>query len=118
MPRFYAVSDVFVFPTLGDPYGLVVDEAMACSLPVISTSSAGEIWGRVENGVNGYIVPPEDSLALGVAMERLANDKILRRKMGAISAQKIAGHTPERWAVDFEKAVERIMRPSSARMRL
>ncbi len=58
LPRYYALADVFVFPTLGDPYGLVVDEAMACGLPVISTSAAGEIHDRVEDGVNGYIVPP------------------------------------------------------------
>ena len=35
LPHYYALADVFVFPTLGDPYGLVVDEAMACGLPVI-----------------------------------------------------------------------------------
>ncbi len=44
--------DVFVFPTLGDPYGLVVDEAMASSLPVISTSAAGEIADRIVDGEN------------------------------------------------------------------
>ena len=58
LPRLYAAADVFVFPTLGDPYGLVVDEAMACSLPIISTSAAGEIRDRVESGVNGFVVPP------------------------------------------------------------
>ena len=109
LPRYYALADVFVFPTLGDPYGLVVDEAMACGLPVISTSAAGEIRDRVEEGVNGYIVPPEDSAALAGAMRTLAQDAALRERMGAVSAQKIQGHTPEQWAEDFERIVRRLL---------
>jgi glycosyltransferase involved in cell wall biosynthesis len=93
LPRYYTMADAFVFPTLGDPYGLVVDEAMACSLPVISTSAAGEIGDRVEDGVNGYIVPPENSAALLDRMERLAHDNELRSRMGEASARKIAGRT-------------------------
>jgi glycosyltransferase involved in cell wall biosynthesis len=109
MPRYYAMADVFVFPTLGDPYGLVVDEAMACSLPVISTSAAGEIRDRVEEDVNGYIVPPGDSALLADRMLQLARDPNLRERMGKISAKKIAGRTPERWAEDFEQIVDSIV---------
>jgi glycosyltransferase involved in cell wall biosynthesis len=109
LPRYYTMADAFVFPSLGDPYGLVVDEAMACSLPVISTSAAGEIGDRIEDGVNGYIVPPENSAALLDRMEVLAHDQGLRARMGEASARRIAGHTPERWADDFEQAAERIL---------
>ncbi len=110
LPRYYALADVFVFPTLGDPYGLVVDEAMACSLPVISTSAAGEIRDRIEEGRNGYIVPPEDSAALAASMLRLAQAPALRIRMGEVSAEKIKGHTPEKWAKDFERIVEQLLR--------
>jgi glycosyltransferase involved in cell wall biosynthesis len=109
LPRYYALADIFVFPTLGDPYGLVVDEAMACSLPIISTSAAGEIRDRVEEGINGYIVPPEDSGALADRMLHLVNNPELRERMGKVSADKIAGHTPERWAEDFELIIGHIM---------
>jgi glycosyltransferase involved in cell wall biosynthesis len=109
LPKFYAVSNVFVFPTLGDPYGLVVDEAMACSLPIISTSSAGEIRARIEEGVNGYIVPPEDAEALAERMLELAQNAELRREMGARSFEKIKNHTPEKWAEDFERIVYEIV---------
>jgi len=112
MPRYYAIADVFVFPTLGDTYGLVVDEAMACSLPVISTSAVGEIHDRIEDGVNGYIVPPEDSAVLADRMLRLVRDPELRERMGKVSAEKIAGRTPERWAEDFEKIVNAILNGS------
>lgn len=106
LPSFYAAADVFVFPTLGDPYGLVVDEAMACALPVISTSAAGEIRDRIEEGVNGYIVPPEDSATLVERMLQLVRNSDLRARMGEISAEKIQGHTPEKWAENFEHIVQ------------
>jgi glycosyltransferase involved in cell wall biosynthesis len=111
LPRMYGAADVFVFPTLGDPYGLVVDEAMACMLPVISTSAAGEINDRIEDGLNGYIVPPRNSHALAVAMIKLLKSPKLRRCMGSVSAKKIAGHTPEKWAEDFERIMFSMMKP-------
>ena len=110
LPQYYNLADVFVFPTLGDPYGLVVDEAMACSLPVISTSAAGEIRDRVEDGVNGYIVPPEDSTAMAERMQELAEDGELRTRMGRVSAQKVEGRTPEQWAKDFEEIVYSLLK--------
>jgi len=114
LPRYYALADVFVFPTLGDPYGLVVDEAMACGLPVISTSSAGEIRARIEEGHNGYIVPPEDVSALVESMLQLARYSDLRECMGAASADKVQGHTPEKWAEDFERIVSYLMTSGKA----
>jgi glycosyltransferase involved in cell wall biosynthesis len=113
IPRYFAASDVFVFPTLGDPYGLVVDEAMACSLPVISTTAAGEIEERIEDGVNGYLVPPEDSASLATPMLALAKNRELRLLMGKVSAEKIRHHTPERWAEDFDRIVRTMLRGTS-----
>jgi glycosyltransferase involved in cell wall biosynthesis len=109
LPRLYAASDVFVFPTLGDPYGLVVDEAMASGLPVISTTAAGEIRERVIDGVNGYLIPPDDPEALTRAMRVLAMDSDLRARMGAYSAQMIAPFKPQQWAEAFEGAVQAIL---------
>ncbi len=109
LPRYYALADVFVFPTLGDPYGLVVDEAMACGLPVITTAAAGEINDRIEEGVNGCVVAPEDTAALAGAMHMLAGNPALRDRMGAVAAQKIQCHTPDQWANDFECAVQQLL---------
>lgn len=109
LPSCYAMADVFVFPTLGDPYGLVVDEAMACSLPVISTSAAGEIRDRIDDGVNGYIVPPEDSVALAERMMEIIRDPDLCRQMGERSYEKIKDHTPEWWAEAFEAIILKLI---------
>lgn len=109
LARLYALADAFVFPTIGDPYGIVVEEAMACSLPVISTSAAGEISSRIEEGVNGYIVPPQDSAALAARMLQLAQNPDLRARMGKVSLTKVLGHTPEQWAQDFERIVDAML---------
>jgi glycosyltransferase involved in cell wall biosynthesis len=109
IPALYAASDVFVFPTLGDPFGQVVEEAMSCSLPVISTERAGEIRDRLTDGVEGFIVPPGNSAALLDRMERLVLDSDLRRRMGEASVRRVARNTPEHWAQQFEDAVSSVL---------
>lgn len=109
LPQLYAAADVFVFPTLGDPFGLVVPEAMACGLPVIATNASGEIHGRVEDGINGFIVRPADTQDLVERMTLLARDPGLRTRMGEASVEKVVGQTPDVWAESFERAVDRIL---------
>lgn len=115
LPELLAAADVFVFPTLGDPYGLVVDEALACGLPVVSTSAAGEISARVEDGRNGFVVPPASSAALAQRMGLLAEREDVRERM-AMAARLSPRRTTEDWAVAFEEAIDRICgRPSTPR---
>jgi glycosyltransferase involved in cell wall biosynthesis len=102
LPQYYALADVFVFPTLGDPYGLVVDEAMACGLPVVSTSAAGEIYDRVKDGENGFVVPPGDGAELAGAMRKFVDEPSLCKRMGLASARSMTPKTPRRWAETFE----------------
>jgi glycosyltransferase involved in cell wall biosynthesis len=104
----YTAADVFVFPTLGDPYGLVVDEAMACHLPIIASAAGAELRSRVREGVNGFIVPAADSPALADRMQRFITDPGLSIRMGERSRQLIASNNLEGWAADFELAMERI----------
>ncbi len=110
LPLYYAMADVFVFPSLGEPYGMVIDEAMACSLPIITTSAIGEIHNRVQQGENGYIVPPKDSVTLAKRMAQLAHDNQLRIQMGGLSPGKIADKTPDNWARIFSDLVDKILR--------
>jgi glycosyltransferase involved in cell wall biosynthesis len=109
LPALYAASDIFVFPTLGDPFGQVVEEAMSCSLPVISTERAGQIRDRVADGVEGFVVPPENSAALLDRMERLVLDSDLRQAMGEASLRRVGRYTPEHWAQQFEDAVSYVI---------
>lgn len=107
LPQWYALADAMVFPTLGDPYGYVVEEAMACSLPVVTSSAAGEIQDRVDHGVTGYIVPPADADALYTALSKVVTDQELRMRLGKAGLQKVRGRTNDWWAGKFEEMVFR-----------
>src|SRR5262249_54011961 len=116
LPRLYAAGDVLVFPTLGDGHGLVVEEAMASHLPVVSSRSAGDIMLRVPEGKAGYVVPPADVEALRGRMAALAEDSALRRRMGATAFDLTSTKGHARYAEDFERFVDLVL--SSPRARL
>jgi len=100
MPAYYNRCDIFCFPTLGEPFGKAVVEAMACSKPVIATNAGGaaEI---IQNGENGILVPPADSEALAAEIARLINDPKKRRMLG----KKARETTVERFS--WEKIAEK-----------
>ncbi len=106
LPEFYALAEALVFPTHSDPWGLVVNEAMSCGLPVIVTNVAGCAADLVEDGRNGFVVPVGDAARLAAAMVRLANDSGLRTKMGAGSRERIEANSPQSWAEGLIRAVE------------
>jgi len=109
LPACYALADALVFPTLGDPHGLVVEEAMAAGLPVICTETAGDIRHRLPHGRAGYIVPAADPGALAARMEELALDPAKRACFGDTARRAVAPRTHERWAGDFERFVAAVL---------
>lgn len=109
VPDYYALADVMVFPTLGDPHGLVVDEAIAAGLPVICTTAAGDIRRRLPDGRAGYIVPPYDAAALAGRMLRLAADPALRRRFVVEATPLVTTHMHQQYARDFELFVGHLL---------
>ena len=81
MPTYYKRSDIFCFPTLGEPFGKAIIEAMACGKPVIATNSGGpaEI---IQDRVDGILVPPSNPEAIAQQITRLIEDKNERRRLG------------------------------------
>lgn len=94
--KFYQASDLFVLPTREDIWGLVINEAMACGLPVITTDRCVAGLQLVEEGVSGYIVPVDDEKALAEKIN-LAFKRDLR-EMGQASLRAIAPYTIENMA--------------------
>jgi glycosyltransferase involved in cell wall biosynthesis len=88
MPKQYQNCDIFCFPTLGEPLGKGLIEAMACSKPVIASKIGGptEI---IQNGINGVLVPPGDAQALAEKILLLENDENARRRMGERARETI-----------------------------
>ena len=54
--KHYSTSDIFVLPILGDVWGFVVNEAILCELPVVSTVASQVVLEMIEQGKSGYIV--------------------------------------------------------------
>jgi glycosyltransferase involved in cell wall biosynthesis len=102
---FYALADVLVLPTHSDPWGLVVNEAMACGLPIIVSSVAGCAADLVEDGWNGYVVPPRDSEKLSEAIDSVVRQPELRHQMSARSLERIRNYSPEACAAGLAAAV-------------
>jgi glycosyltransferase involved in cell wall biosynthesis len=105
LAAYYALADVFVFPTHTDPWGLVVNEAMACGLPVISSSAAGCVADLVGSGWNGCIFSAGDVGQLACALDDFARDAELRSLMGRRSRERIEQYSPEAWAAGMARAV-------------
>jgi len=91
----YALAETLVLPTHSDPWGLVVNEAMACGLPIIVSSVAGCSADLVEDGWNGYVVAPRDSEKLSVAIDSVVRQPGLRQQMSARSSERIRNYSPE-----------------------
>lgn len=72
LKRYYRAADVFVMPTREDIWGLVVNEAMAEGLPVLSSDRCTSGLELIENGKNGYVYSCEDTDALGDYISQLA----------------------------------------------
>ena len=82
-------ADIFVLPSLAEPFGLVLIEAMSLGRPVIATCAGGprEIVG---DGITGLLVPPANPKELGEAIIRLAKDEALRAEMGRRGRERFA----------------------------
>jgi len=83
-----AQSHALVLPSFAEGVPVVLMEAMAAGRPVIATQVAG-VSELVENGVNGFIVPPGDAVGLTARMQDLADDPALRRRMGAAGRETV-----------------------------
>ena len=105
LAAFYALAEVMVFPTLSDTWGLVVNEAMACGLPIIASDAAGCAADLVHDGENGYVVPAASVEKLAAAMATFARDPQLASRMGQRSARLIGDFSPECCAAGLATAV-------------
>jgi UDP-glucose:(heptosyl)LPS alpha-1,3-glucosyltransferase len=96
--RYYAAADVFVFPTLYEPYGMVISEAMAAGLPVITPRSAGAAE-LITHGASGWLTDsPWDVDQIAAGLRTLAADAPRRTQMGAAARISVEDYTWDRVA--------------------
>jgi glycosyltransferase involved in cell wall biosynthesis len=85
--KYYSIADVFVLPTLMDVWGFVINEAMACGLPIISTKDAQAGMEMIHEGENGFIVNEANEVELYSAMKKLISSgelELMGRKSSEI----------------------------------
>ena len=98
LPRIYQGADVLVFPTVYDAFGLVIIEAMACGIPVITTTHSGGP-DVIDDGTDGFIIPIRNVDAIEEKVRWMAQHKADARDMGRAARDKIVrDFTRERYA--------------------
>lgn len=96
LEEYYKASDLFVLPTRDDIWGLVINEAMAYGLPIITTDKCVAGLELVEGCKNGYIIHSDDSGKLTEKINEILYDKVLINKMSKESLNRIQSYTIEK----------------------
>lgn len=96
LKRYYQAASLFLLPTREDIWGLVINEAMANGLPIVTTNRCVAGLELVKNGENGYIVPVEDVPATVEAIQKVMDADT--KKMSERSLEIIRGYTIEAMA--------------------
>ncbi len=105
----YRVSDLFVFPTRYDIWGLTLGEAMACGLPVISSPNAAAAYDLVKDGENGYIESLDTTVGWARRIEELVQDKVKNKEFGEKSLSIMKQYTIEHMADDYMAAFKEMI---------
>ncbi len=109
VPSVYRLADAFVFPTQHDGWGMVLNEAMAAGLPVITTSSCGAAHDLVREGENGWVLDRWDVDAFADRMLLLSRSPDEARKMGRISREIMQRETPASGAERLHRILTTIL---------
>jgi 1,2-diacylglycerol 3-alpha-glucosyltransferase len=105
LPAYYALASCFVLPSISEPWGLVVNEAMACGLPVLVSRRCGCQPELARRGVNGFDFDPYNVDELTKLLLRCSGDEMDLVAMGKQSLKIIANYTPETWALSFKDCI-------------
>ena len=104
LPAYYAFAGCFVLPSSREPWGLVVNEAMASGLPVIVSSACGCAEDLVAPSLNGFVFDPVDGKALTTSLSMVAErrpDELAA--MGRHSSEVISRFSPAAWASEVAR---------------
>jgi glycosyltransferase involved in cell wall biosynthesis len=105
LPSAYRAADLFVLPSLFEPFGLVVNEAMLCGLPVAVSDRVGARFDLVRPEENGYVFPAGDVEALAAILNELLLDATKRARLGAAARQRMESWSPREYADSVVRAV-------------
>ncbi|MEX2195817.1 MAG: glycosyltransferase family 4 protein [Thermoleophilaceae bacterium] len=111
LPALYAAADLLVLPsvrtaTFTEPWGLVCNEAMHQSTPIVATDAVGAVvGGLVKDGRNGLVVPERDAAALAARLRAVAYAPGLRARLGAAAHTDVGAYTYAAWVNGMRDAL-------------
>lgn len=101
---YFAMSDVFVVPSILEPFGLIVLQAIAAGRPVIG-ADAGGIPEIIRDGETGVLVPAENPVALASAIDKLLDDEALGKRLADAAMKDLKERFPLELMVEKTRAV-------------
>jgi glycosyltransferase involved in cell wall biosynthesis len=111
LARIYSQAKLVVLPSRNDSFPLVLVDAMACGVPVVSTTVGG-IPTVVDDGATGLLVPPEHPAALANAIGRVLENGAFAARLGAAGHAKVLRSlTWTQKALATHKLYEQVVRP-------
>jgi len=112
-------ATILALPTVNDSFGMVLLEAMACAVPVVTTA-VGSIPAIVDDGGNGFLVEPNDPEALAAVLARVIDDPLLAAELGRAGEKAAAERSWEAAAERTNTILEAVSvgRPGDGRRRL
>lgn len=108
LDKYYKAADCFVLPTRRDVWGLVLNEAMARGLPVITTDMCLAGREMIKDGINGYVVPVDDENKLRDAILKVMLDDDLRKRMSEKSLETARKYTIETMVAAYQMEIENL----------
>ncbi len=106
MPTVYSAADLLVLPSLDEPWGLVVNEAMCCGVPAVVSSRVGARLDLVTPGISGAVFRAGDSADLLRVLQPLASSAAAREAQGEAALRRIDGWDIADTAAGVVRAVE------------
>lgn len=113
VPKYLALSDVLVLPSYSEPWGLVVNEAMACGLPVIVSQKCGCAIDLVKNKKNGFTFNPNNQQELLAYLLKFMNKEVDSKQMGDVSEQIIQDYSSKNVAFEMYEGFQKILQNTS-----
>ncbi|MBB6004497.1 glycosyltransferase [Arcicella rosea] len=111
VPQYLSLSDVLVLPSFSEPWGLVVNEAMACGLPVAVSNKCGCAAELVKESENGFTFNPENVNEIAETLVKFMDKKLDLMKMGEVSKQIIQEYSPINVAKEMFQGYQKLCHP-------
>jgi len=110
LPKYYAISDIFVLPSYYEPWGVVVAEAMASGLPIILSDKVGAIGDLLKEGKNGFSFESGNWKEIAKLIKKLLENTEKMSKMGNMSRRIIKGFDYSYCEENLKKALNKCIK--------